>query len=545
MGAFSLPTSGPAQGGLRNPILDELDRAAQDAHARLSPGAQEALRQSGAPIPSAALSPRIVSPSAMPPPLTMDRTPLGPSELPGPTSGSLTPPSSSAPALGTPAPAPLSPATQHLQDIQSRGTGISRIHNPILRTLATIGDVAAGTFSPRAEMLIPGTEGHHQLELDRAQEALGEEQKATSLPIENRLHAAQATEAESLPALHQAQTELGQSKANETARANQATEDIKRTQNETADEIKRTQNEATTQHQKDQLNATLRQHGFKVDDKGNLIPVPYEEMSQEQQAVHDLKSAQSEQADAAAALKKAQAENQPQMVALQQTRLASAQQAHEIAMRRLGLSEATYNARYLGQGKNGEALPGALLTEEGKAVGTTNAANVRPTAVQRNRAELGTSAQEQLEDLRSIVQKRPDIFGPLAGRKTDFTKWIGSEDPDAQRFATARTILGHHEAGTFGGTSTQTVKDLESAAGLFKDNPDAILAGLGQLQKANKVFIHTGTPRTVGSNAAAAEPVVSPPSGPVDPKVKAYADQFFGGDTKKAQAAIDQQRSKK
>ena len=41
------------------------------------------------------------------------------------------------------------------------GSGIHQIHNPFLRTLATIGDVAGGALFPGVEQLIPGTYGHH------------------------------------------------------------------------------------------------------------------------------------------------------------------------------------------------------------------------------------------------------------------------------------------------------------------------------------------------------------------------------------------------
>ena len=41
------------------------------------------------------------------------------------------------------------------------GSGVSQIHNPFLKTLATVGDTAAGIMFPRAEQLIPGGEGHH------------------------------------------------------------------------------------------------------------------------------------------------------------------------------------------------------------------------------------------------------------------------------------------------------------------------------------------------------------------------------------------------
>lgn len=418
-----------------------------------------------------------------------------------------------------------SPAQEKLANTQEIGSGISRIHNPVLKTLATVGDVLAGTFAPRAEQLIPGTEGNHALRLAQANNAVKGEQEQLVAPVERRLKAAQATEAESLPDLHQAQAELNQRKQEEVETGHRNTEDINRLKAENQQTIAAAARKST-----------LAQHGFKENEKGEIVPLEYSEMSESQQAVHDLQAAQAEQAAATAQLRKAQSENQPQVAALAQARLASAQEAHSIAARRLGLSEAQFEMRAHGT-QSGQALPGAIETDQGQPVGTAFQQNVRPTGQERNKADLANSAHQQIQDLKSIVQRRPDIFGPAAGRKTDFNVWLGSQDPDAQAFRAARTIAGDHLAGVFGGRSEAALKALDAAIGHFKDNPKAVIAGLDQLDKANAGFIEKGTPRTVGSQAAK-----QPPGANVDPKVKAFADQFFGGDVNKAQAEIDRQR---
>jgi hypothetical protein len=224
------------------------------------------------------------------------------------------------------------------------------------------------------------------------------------------------------------------------------------------------------------------------------------------------------------------------MLKIAQQRLQSAANTRAVAERRLNLSEAQFEMRSRGTA-GGEALPGSILTDEGKPVGTAFQQNVRPTGQERNKADMASSAHEQLADIRSIVAKRPDIFGPAAGRKTDFTGWVGSQDPDAQAFRSARTIAADHLAGTFGGRSEAALQALDSAIGHFKDNPEAIARGLDQIDKANQVFIQRGTPKTTGSNAVVNKDV--------DQKTKDFADEFFGGDIKKAQAEIERQRKTK
>jgi hypothetical protein len=224
-------------------------------------------------------------------------------------------------------------------------------------------------------------------------------------------------------------------------------------------------------------------------------------MSETQQAVHDLKAAQSEQAEAVAAWRKAQAENQPQVAALQLARIRSAQEAHNIAAKRLGLSEQQFEFRSQGT-VNGVAPEGTILSESGKPVGTANASNVRPTATERARGDLAASAGEQLRDMRAIINKHPEFFGPGAGRAQEFQNWIGSEDPDAKAFSTARTILAEHGSGVFGARSAAAATAQKIAAGEFKDNPAAIQRGLDQIEKAMTTIGAHGTPKTVGSKAA-------------------------------------------
>src|SRR5579863_10368891 len=80
-------------------------------------------------------------------------------------------------------------AQEKLANTQEMGSGISRIHNPVLKGLATAGDIAEGLFAPRAEQLTPGTEGNHALRLAQAQNAVkGEEAQhynAESSQLEN------------------------------------------------------------------------------------------------------------------------------------------------------------------------------------------------------------------------------------------------------------------------------------------------------------------------------------------------------------------------
>lgn len=198
-----------------------------------------------------------------------------------------------------------------------------------------------------------------------------------------------------------------------------------------------------------------------------------------------------------------------------------------IAAERLALSQREYEMRAFGTA-GGEALPGAIIGADGVPVGTVNAPNVRPTAVERNKGDMAKSASEQLNDIQSIIQKRPDVFGPLAGRKTNLEVWLGSEDPDAKAFISARDVASGHLAGTFGARSAQVISDLKDSIGQFKDNPEAALRGLAQVQKAVKLFESKGTPNVAGGKLASD---VAPKIGEVRKGFK-----FLGGDPSKPES---------
>lgn len=444
-----------------NPILGELDglspaakTALITAHQATTAPPMQAPQIAGdmkqAAAPSTEAPPMLTHPSMAP-------------NAPPPLQAPAMPPVTQAGKLsGT-----VSGDTAERNRLLSTGSGASQIHNPLLRGLAEAGNAVGSIAAPGLMRQVPGTEEHHNLLLGRANTALGTD-------IGNQEKEAQTNNLNLQPQLKLAQSELAHEKEDETE-----------------------------QHHRAQEGSGLAEHGLAWDENnpGHVRAQRYEEMSEPLQAVHDLKGAQEEAQKATADLKRAQNDPNSSVYKLAQQRLASAQQAHAIALQRLGLSEKQFEMRAHGT-ENGEALPGSMITDNGKSVGTAFQQNVRPTGQERNKADMANSAAQQIGDMKAIIQKRPDIFGPAAGRTTDMQVWLGSQDPDAQRFRAARTIAGDHLAGTFGGRSEAALHALDNALGQFKDNPQAALAGLDQLAGATKNFQKAGTVKTAGSNGA-------------------------------------------
>lgn len=388
-----------------------------------------------------------------------------------------------------PSPAELSHQTEYNRltgagpNPNDRKPGWEQVHNPVGRTLGGIGN-ALSTLFPSISMVTPGTTLHHNMLVRNEKGALDQEQGARKEANTEQEQAAHATEQESLPEFHESQNEVKRLTSENRAQSEAG---------KTAETAAFHQGQLTAKEQAQEV--ADRKAGYRRNADGELEPIPYEEMTPQEQVNHDFKSSQRELNDATAALRKAQAEKNPEHESLAMQRL-------DIANRRLALSSRQFEMRAHGT-EGGQPLPGSLLTDENKPVGTAFQQNVRPTGTERTRADLATSAHEQLADMRDVIKKHPEFFGPGPGRKTQFAAWIGSQDPDAQKFLTARSILADHAAGVFGARSEAAVNAQRIAAGELKDNPDAILSGLNQIEKAMGTIKSRGVVKTTGSNAAA------------------------------------------
>ena len=147
---------------------------------------------------------------------------------------------------------------------------------------------------------------------------------------------------------------------------------------------------------------------------------------------------------------------------------------------------------------SGTPLPGALTDADGNPIGSHFQSNVRPTGTEIGRADLSTSALDQMDTMKDILTKRSDLFGPAAGRATNFTQWVGSQDPDAQQFSAAARTAADHLAGVFGGRSQAALQAIYDTIGRNQTNPAAAIAALNQMEKAAKIIQKRGTRKTVG-----------------------------------------------
>ena len=349
------------------------------------------------------------------------------------------------------------PQEQHkakLNEMIADGSGVDQVQNPLLRGIARAADVVGSVFAPNLAQFIPGTTLHHQL-------LVGQQEHIVNQDDAQAEQEAQTANLNLQPAFKQQAAALAQEKQN----------NVEDHQKSVLDQ--------TTQHQHDTYLANLNAHGFTEDlDKPGIVrPLRYEEMSGTQQAVEDLKGAQKEQAEATAALRAAQ--NDPSSPAYQiaSQRLAVAKQNARTAQGRLGLSGQEF------------------------AFNQDKFYNPQPTAAERGKGDLAQSALERVQEMRQIIAKHPEYFGPVAGRATNAQQWLGSQDPDAQTYQSAAQYLADHSAGIFGGRGQYILSQLHSITDPHS-NPAALNAALDEAERAAQGFVKAGTVHGKGSTSS-------------------------------------------
>ena len=105
----------------------------------------------------------------------------------------------------------------------------------------------------------------------------------------------------------------------------------------------------------------------------------------------------------------------------------------------------------------------------------------KPTADEERRADLATNMTENLNQLEEILNRRPELFGPGAGRVTQLKQWLGTGDPDVAKLKAIKEYLGMASVGAHAMRNAQHVG---TAA-------DAVMAGFLNSPEATKAAIQT------------------------------------------------------
>jgi hypothetical protein len=135
----------------------------------------------------------------------------------------------------------------------------------------------------------------------------------------------------------------------------------------------------------------------------------------------------------------------------------------------------------------------------------------QPSADETRRADLARNMNSNLDSLEEIVDRRPDLFGPVAGRLTQAKQFIGTSDPDVAKLKAIREYLGMASVGAHAMRNAQHV-------GVAAD---AVMAGLLNSPTATKGAIQEARRSTATFQKDAGE---QPGSGPKNQEVQSKSN---------------------
>ncbi len=92
-------------------------------------------------------------------------------------------------------------------------------------------------------------------------------------------------------------------------------------------------------------------------------------------------------------------------------------------------------------GKVAELRPGMSVPQGTESL-TGNLKGAKPSADETRRADLARNMNENLDSLQEIAGRRPDLFGPIAGRATALRSTLGTSDPDIGALETIKEQMG-------------------------------------------------------------------------------------------------------
>lgn len=115
---------------------------------------------------------------------------------------------------------------------------------------------------------------------------------------------------------------------------------------------------------------------------------------------------------------------------------------------------------------------------------------LEPTADEQRRADLARNMNENLDQLEDIIKRRPELFGPVAGRMTQAKQFFGTSDPDVAKLKAVKEYLGMASVGAHAMRNAQHVGTAADAVmGGFTNSPDAIRAAIGTARKSTATFL--------------------------------------------------------
>jgi hypothetical protein len=458
-----------------NPILSEINGLSPDAKTALmnahsatsqpSPLNTQASPQSSALLPSQPMPapPSMQAPSSVTAPPAMGAPPSSTSPAPKP-------------ALGT-----TEGDTAERQRLLQTGSGIHQIKNPVLRGLASVGDTVGRIVAPGLEREIGGTEGHHNLLLGQNEKnitndlGIGQKEAETTNLGATTAHTQSETAGQDLSNLNEPQ-KAGDQHVLSGATTQHINAETNALENPSPEyEVHDTVQGPMVVNKKTGVGQHLSDNGLPIGPKVQTKVVPLQVRGEDHQVlVNDT----------------------------------TGEVIKDLGKGGIKPPSVSVNAGTWSPQVDTDGNPVLFNSKTGETKAAPANLGRKPNAEEQKRGDLAQNVNENLDKLQDIVTRRPDLFGPVAGRMTKAKETIGTSDPDVSALKTIEDNLGMAMQSAHGMRSAQHVAtSAQSVLNGFNNEPKAMLSAIqtardsvGTFQKNLQSPNEAGKPSSSGGS---------------------------------------------
>jgi hypothetical protein len=332
------------------------------------------------------------------------------------------------------------------------------VFGKIAHGLSLAGNIAGNIFAPAVMANIPGTDAHRQVEeqgLNREVQGLEKEK------VQNQAQQAEADRAQQQTQFA-AEQEPGELQAQQDTHAHSVAD------------TKKLETPAEPNWQHIETDQGIFAHNPKTNE---MIPLTYQgkPLAPKAKEINASQDLQNQIADAA------RTGDQKKVKQLQQ----QLEALNPMGQQRLNIS-----------------LQGLTDREQNHAQSEKDKL-AKPTADEQKKADLVDNLNENLGVVEEIARRRPELFGPIAGRLTQMKNSFGTSDGDIAALEAAQHQLGMVQQGVHGMRSAQGLQgSVDSLMNGFHNTPEAMLKSIETARKSAQTFSndvgHKGEPGVGG-----------------------------------------------
>lgn len=125
----------------------------------------------------------------------------------------------------------------------------------------------------------------------------------------------------------------------------------------------------------------------------------------------------------------------------------------------------------------------------------------KPTAAEDQRMDMSNSTQQYIKEMKEIAARRPELFGPLAGRMTEMYAKGGSSDPDISAIGRIQEQLGTTMQAAHSLRNATHIETAAQKVANIHQSPESFIKNLDDQSNSLNMFSNVYRPTVNGSPA--------------------------------------------